>query len=548
MFSLARLRSCTGAARVAGDNFAPYSERFMAPRLCTWFFPLIAALWALTATSGSLAGEHNGGTCVDCHAAERGGFNPAHAFAAANCVNCHAGDDTAPAENTSHRGLVLSPGDLAHAARSCGNCHADKVASVTKNLMHTGRGIVDVTRRLIDGSSGPENTVNFQSLGHGVADSLLRKQCASCHLGQQKNRQENDELHARGGGCLACHAGDGPENSHPALTARVSDARCFGCHSRSGRISLSYAGLAEVAAAKAPSGAPVLRLSDGRSVERKPADVHYLAGMSCIDCHTSAGLMGAAGSSQHQREAVDIACSDCHRDAAADEGTRDFVTAKKGTALPHIEVRDNAVWLHTKVTGRTLLVPLPDPANHAENSDHKRLECASCHSQWAPQCFGCHMNYDAEGQQWDHVENRETPGQWREQRSDIQSGLAALGVNQQGRIELFVPGMIMTIAHPDWEVDKFVRVFGALSPHTTGASRSCESCHRSSRALGLGQGELTHSAGTMHFTPSQPRLQDGLPADAWTNMERSLGGLGPVEGQRPLSTAEMRAILNAAID
>ena len=78
----------------------------MAPRLCTWFFPLIAALWALTATSGSLAGEHNGGTCVDCHAAERGGFNPAHAFAAANCVNCHAGDDTAPAENTSHRGSV----------------------------------------------------------------------------------------------------------------------------------------------------------------------------------------------------------------------------------------------------------------------------------------------------------------------------------------------------------------------------------------------------------------------------------------------------------
>jgi hypothetical protein len=28
------------------------------------------------------------------------------------------------------------------------------------------------------------------------------------------------------------------------------------------------------------------------------ADSHYLAGMSCIDCHTSVGLMGSAGEAQ----------------------------------------------------------------------------------------------------------------------------------------------------------------------------------------------------------------------------------------------------------
>lgn len=86
-----------------------------------------------------------------------------------------------------------------------------------------------------------------------------------------------------------------PDEAHPALTARVSDARCFGCHSRSGRISLSYAGLAEVDGSTEPDAKAGLRLPDGRPIARLPADVHYLAGMSCIDCHTSIGLMGDAG-------------------------------------------------------------------------------------------------------------------------------------------------------------------------------------------------------------------------------------------------------------
>lgn len=521
----------------------------MTPRFRCWLFLLVSALWPLATVSADSAHASDGGTCVNCHAAQQGGFNAGHTFAAANCDSCHAGDATAPGENEAHRGLVAFPGNLDNAAKSCGNCHADKVASVTRNLMHTGRGIVDVTRRLIDGNSGPESTINFQSLGHGIADSLLRKQCASCHLGQEKTGQSVDELHARGGGCLACHINDSPQDRHPALTAKVSDARCFGCHSRSGRISLSYAGLAEVETPASKSGTPGLQLSDGRNVQRMPADVHYLAGMSCIDCHTSVGLMGDASSSEYQRDAVDIACTDCHRDVTIrDDLAETLVTAKHGSALSRIETRDDGAWLHTRNTGRILKIPTPDPAYHAGDLDHERLECASCHSQWAPQCFGCHMEYDAETPQWDHVERKETPGRWREQRFDVRNGLAALGVNQRGRIELFVPGMIMTISHPDLDGEKFVRVFAALSPHTTGASRSCASCHRSSAALGLGQGVLTHEAGRMHFDPEKPQRRDGLPADAWTDLERSLGGLGPVDGQRPLTQAEMETIFNATID
>ena len=519
---------------------------FVRKRTTFCLLMIILSPWQV-ALSDSLSGA-TGSSCLQCHSARREGFSTGHTFAAGDCVSCHAGDDTATTESGAHAALIAFPGELANAMRACGSCHADKIASVTNNLMHTGRGIVKATRRLIDGTSGPPDSINLQSLGHGVADSLLRKQCASCHLGQSKTEHRHDVMHDRGGGCLACHINHYADDAHPALTVKVSDARCFGCHSRSGRISLSYTGLAEVDGANQQPTSSGLRLSDGRPVERKPADVHYLAGMSCIDCHTSIGLMGDASDTDHQRQAVDISCTDCHDDAAKPGNSKGtLATARNNTPLTHIEVRADGSWLHTKITGRVLKIPKLDRKYHAEDSNHQRLECATCHSQWAPQCFGCHIQYDAEGQQWDHVEQADTAGRWSEERSDFRNELATLGVNANNRVELFVPGMIMTVAHPDWQSDRFVRVFAPLSPHTSGASRSCESCHRASEALGLGQGELVKSNGKRHFVPANELREDGLPDDAWTNLDRSLGGSTPVDGHRPLTKDEMTIVLDAPL-
>ena len=120
-------------------------------------------------------------------------------------------------------------------------------------------------------------------------------------------------------------------------------------------------------------------------------------------------------------------------------------------------------------------------------------------------------------------------------------------VNAAGKVDVFVPGMIMTVAHPDLEDDHFVRVFAPLSPHTTGKARSCESCHRSTTALGLGEGELLQTDGEAHFVPAGVPLQDGLAADAWTNLDNSLGGRAPFPDQRPLSPAAMLRVINANI-
>lgn len=512
------------------------------------------ALAPLPAQAGAGDLEPGFSGCLQCHAGERRGFNTAHAFAARDCSMCHAGNPAASTEDAAHDGLIAFPGDLASAERACGNCHANRVEGVAGNLMHTGHGIVRKTRAVIDGSAAADDAANFQSLGSSVADSMLRKQCASCHLGQPKRAHALDATRDRGGGCLACHINDYPDDAHPALTTRVDDGRCFGCHSRSGRISLSYAGLAEVPPPGDAQELPELRLADGRAVERRPADVHYLAGMGCIDCHTSVGLMADAGGASHQREAVDIACSDCHGNDgprlamsdwpadlasmkkhvpfAAGADTRFLTTAKNGTPLWHVELRDDGLWLHTKNTARVLRIPEPAADHHAGDSAHERLTCAACHSQWAPQCYGCHMAFDPAGEQWDHIDRVLTPGRWSDRFWHAENGLPALGVNAGDRIEPFVPGMIMTVEHPAWATAKFVRRFAPLSPHTNGASRSCESCHRSDRALGLGAGEV---------------LQDGLPADAWTNRDHSLGGRAPMPGQRPFTAAEMRSIREADI-
>lgn len=531
---------------------------------------LVCVFWAPACPAqGDLDDQRPDNTCLSCHSNHRSGFSDSHAFAANNCLACHAGNDKASIKDAAHEGMIPFPGDLADAERACGSCHADRVSSVTEGLMHTGHGMVQVTRSAFDEPAVPGRIDSLQTLGHGVADSMLRKQCASCHIGRPKTEHSQNVMWDRGGGCLACHISDYPEDAHPALTSNVSDARCFGCHGRSGRISLSYTGLAEIDVGDQPDGVSGPRLPDGRHVERMSGDVHYLAGMSCIDCHTSIGLMGGTGAASHQREAVDVSCADCHDNQnpvirlgewpaslalfrkklpfAADDDTTFLTTRTNGTPLWHVELRDDGPWLHTKNTGRMLKIPAAAETYHKNDERHERLACASCHSQWAPQCFGCHMEFDPEGEQWDHVERAVTPGRWSDYRWDVQNTLPALGVNGNDQIELFVPGMIATIAHPDLDEEKFIRMFAPLSPHTTGKSRSCTSCHRSSTALGLGQGKLTNNGGELEFEPAADLLRDGLPADAWTNVDNSLGGSAPLPGQRPFNEDEMKAILDATI-
>ena len=508
--------------------------------------------------------------CLLCHANKASGFSARHTFAANQCTTCHRGNDTASDLHQAHNGLIAYPGDMKDAESTCGACHPKRVNDVTHSLMNTGKGIVESTRQTFDEPLQNSHGSGFESLGHTPADSLLRKLCAVCHLSNSKTHHALDVTFDRGGGCSACHINSYPKDQHPALSSRVEDGRCFGCHSRSGRISLNYVGLAETIPDELPTGnaADILQLADGRQVIKRATDVHYRAGMGCIDCHTSTGLMGGNDNTRHQQQAVDIRCTDCHKNESPQitlsswpekyetlkqhlkddqSSNRPFLTtAHSGTPLWNIRLDENgAALLQPKRGGSALTIPAYTAGSHPLAKEHERLHCSACHSQWAPQCYGCHTEYDPQGVQTDHLLKKETAGRWKEKRWDVRSVLPPLGVTADNKIKPFVPGMIMTLSHPDWPSDKFRRRFAPSEPHTTGKSRSCESCHQSSIALGLGQGTFKKTGNAWTFTATEKPLVDGLAADAWTSFENASPGQLAPAGNRPFNSNELLRILNA---
>lgn len=510
---------------------------------------VVVVIWA----AGACAAEH----CTDCH---RDAAAP-HGGASLPCASCHGGDAAAVTAGAAHTGMVVAPGELANAAQGCGGCHPGQLAGVVAGRMHTGAGMVAVTRTLLAGSDEKHvagGVDRLDALGEGVADSLLRRLCAGCHLGQPRSGEPGDPVTARGGGCLACHLSKSPHGGHARVGLPVNDGACFGCHSRSGRIALNYAGLAEVDEPPPRPGAwdGLARLSDGRLVERHAADIHHRAGMGCTDCHTGPGLMGLTAG-------VDIACSDCHDNrrprvtpatwpadhlamlerlpfAAAPD--QPFLQTAQGTPLWHVELRGDAAWLYPKNGAAPRRVPAVTAAHAPEAEAHAALSCDACHATWAPQCFGCHVRFDPAGSQWDHLDQRLRPGVWRERRWGIRNTLPPLGRAVDGGVRPVIPGMVATIAHPDWPEPLFLRRFAPLAPHTTGRARPCASCHGAPAALGLGEGGLSIRDGVVVFTPSAPLLGDGLPADAWTDLRGTAHRHLP-QDPRPFSATELHRLL-----
>lgn len=503
--------------------------------------------------------------CLHCHVEAARGHTDAHRFNEAPCTTCHAGNGESDLLADAHEGLIAFPGNLDNAARTCGRCHSAQLAGVIDGPMHRGHGMVRITREVMGEAIETDQTQDLQSLAHGPADSLLRKLCAGCHLGQRKLRHGLDATRDRGGGCLACHVNAYPEDSHPSISVAVEDARCFGCHSRSGRISLSYPGLAEITAQEPAVDGRYARLADGRLVQHTAADAHQRAGLACIDCHTGRGLMGQISNEDSDS---DIACADCHANANPQLSPSDwpteqqaalkrvpfevkadqpFLSTRHGTPLAHIEVTENELYLHLKLQDRRVPIPQIHTDHFPWPESHRRLSCDACHAQWAPQCYGCHLSYDRSESQWDHIERAFTPGSWHERRWDVRHAAPALGVDAKDQIVPVVPGMIMTIEHPGWKGPRFVRRFAGLSPHTTGRARSCESCHRSPMAVGLGSGRLELDGGEVSFQPALPTGPDGLPADAWTSLSSPAPSLAD-SNLRPLSAEEINRVLNAPLE
>ncbi len=190
---------------------------------------------------------------------------------------------------------------------------------------------------------------------------------------------------------------------------------------------------------------------DGDGLDDTPADVHYDAGMGCIDCHGShdlhGGTIGTDGEIvSRQEQAVSIACEDCHGTVDAYAQTTTGITYSgqpaevgvdsEGNSMRHVTLEsDGNYYLTSRLTGNRHFIPQTrdtvvdtgrvDPFNgeavYSERASYSmgradgdpstgigpqqvtpgavgagfshmdNMSCVSCHASWTNNCIGCHL-------------------------------------------------------------------------------------------------------------------------------------------------------------
>ncbi len=535
-------------------NYSGYSELtdgFQLSLINPFAFPPDSAI------SNALVQERYEG-CLNCHYNFEG-FSAAHSTEALGCYSCHRGNPFTLNKSDAHNGMILIPGNLNVSKITCGNtsCHPGIHERVENSIMNRLTGMIAVNRFVFDESELPDDSVTVFQLTDSPADRHLRQLCVSCHIGKQKTEFGRITQESRGGGCLACHlnysdeAADELKNPveqrilHPSMDLNISDDHCFGCHSRSGRISLNYTGYNETQknAEELDDTINYKLLTDGRVVEKIIPDVHYEMGMSCIDCHISYEIMGDGNKYIHKEEQLKIKCEDCHNkepktigysDLSEEErkifdmrGFRKFgdtlLAAESGYAFINSFVENDSKFLITKLGNKRL--PLKEPASICtDGKAHENVSCSACHTSWAPKCIGCHTEYFPDEKSFDHLTGKEVEGSWVEFVGDFTAEAPVMGVlEKNGKKEVIpvVPGMVLTIDKKNDSDQIFKRLFAPSVPHTiVKKGRNCQSCHLNSLALGYGKGVLNiqlkgKTAEIKFLADYEKREEDKLPEDAW---------------------------------
>ena len=238
-----------------------------------------------------------------------------------------------------------------------------------------------------------------------------------------------------------------------------------------------------------------------------------------------------------------------------------FILSARGNPLPKAVKQGNKIIMHLasgkdielkplkllkeeKRLSKKALIAMDVVEGHTTN-----MECYTCHATWAPQCYGCHVKVDYSGgkKNIDYLKASHdqdihgttggmrdlkkylVPGKVTETRSYLRWEDPALAQNGEGRISPVIPGCQTTItvigkdgkALLQNHIFKIPNAEGAgdegqnaidmspVQPHTIQKeARSCESCHVSDKALGLGVG-----GGKLNADPSKTTIVDLMSPD-----------------------------------
>jgi len=546
--------------KISGDNenFVFQNMNYYKVKKIIFFIGIFGLLVSCQSNNKtkSVIDNANQESCLICHS-RMTGFSKSHNPRIIGCSSCHLGDVHSDDKVTSHKNMIKVPGNLSNASKTCGttSCHKGELSRINNSLMSTNSGIVSIDKFAFGEVSHTDTFFNIKNINGSAADKHLKNLCFKCHLGYEKKHYSPVSQLSRGGGCLACHLDynsvdipDINDNIHPSLNLQVDDSKCFGCHSRSGRISLNYEGWSETLIheniVKNNKGYRIL--DDKRVLAKNTEDIHYKAGMACIDCHLSQEIMGDGRKYIHESQALKVQCIDCHPKknfksialqdfdsiSVMDYALRSYNNSESkfiATAIDRIPMVNTIIvdslkaYLKGKLNKKKyILNNISDKCNR--DKVHKNLSCSMCHTSWAPTCIGCHTDYDPEIElQGGHK------GKWYELVDDFGASKPVMGMekNDSGYIiKPAIPGMIMTLDKSKfagkkigWN-KKFWRLFAPVSAHTVSSSRSCESCHLNPQALGYGSGklELIRSEGAFKWqfeSEYENNKYDNLPQNSW---------------------------------
>jgi hypothetical protein len=548
-------------------------------------------------------------SCVRCHKGlEHASKNHGE------CVSCHGGQPLEEGKEKAHQGIfgISNPEYIGRWENGCAPCHRYQFERMKSNLMYTAAGMIRNTQLTWEGEDGNEYTAHgekqFDADGHpyspkpvaeldNLSGELYRKFCSRCHVGAQTSGVYGVS-HASG--CAACHfpwndtatyegrdktmKGRAGHSASHAMTALPDTQVCSRCHNRSGRIAFSYQGLYDGNNGLVPTsggeGGPLMT-SGARNLTHITADVHFTAGMECIDCHTSRDVMGDGFAYRNMYLQTEVACEDCHGSASEvpryreitrenDEALREsknyqrrvtsgmkMIQTSKGRSYSNVFYQDGTIWLQGKRSGRLHRSKVITGTPEHTVVGHGRLECYACHSRTSVQCYGCHTRYDKGQNGMDFIKGVETPGAFSETEDYRMLYPFPLALNQRGRISPVTPGCqtFITVAEADGSLSKTEYVskfrgkqqlrFAPFYSHNTGKKAiGCVECHGNPAFLGFGQHVVEGSSikGTLLCERS-----DSKPLDGFLTMERGrINAYSAItrENARPLNGPEIRRTLS----
>jgi hypothetical protein len=527
------------------------------------FFLIVILLTGMLCTSSADEVQQVG--CLQCH---QGIESIGESHAELACEDCHKGNPGSSTKEDAHSGIYENPGDLNIVVETCGECHEDIVVKVKKSLHATTAGVISGARYLwaaqkeknaiysvrqveyTDGDVPRELGAvgSLQQLPHyedsqQPIDDYLRNQCLRCHLWTKGAQRPGDY---RSSGCSACHvlyADDGLSHSgdpaipndepgHPIrheMTTKIPSEQCVHCHNRGGRTGVSFLGMMESDGYGTPfksDGAKQSKLH-GKNYNHLQKDLHFEAGMECIDCHTANDTHGDGNIYSKREQAVEIECVDCHGDIEKYSTLR----TSRGNLMSNLERQNDQVVLRSKIDGKPHNIPqiralserdvLPTAMQMKGHMDN--LECYACHAKWVPQCYGCHAKMDMGRKGYDWVdESKDATYTWQESRSYLRWETPVLGINAEGKVSPFTTGCqgIFTRIGTDGKALELNKVFvtsdghsgighNPIQPHTISRKpRTCENCHSEPKALGLGSGHYVSRSNGIDIPFELERIVD----------------------------------------